>query len=158
MPVLRVVVGVGALRGLTGGVGASQGHMWKMKMVYCKLKMYSWKLKMVYWKLETIEHELRSTGPILVPLLATRCLYWRVHLSSGQLDPTSYHSWPRDASIGGGSVWLKCKKDIENLNTLGVLGLVSRRSFLRKTSQWYRNRHWCFLHCTYKRAYKLSIR
>ena len=72
---------------------------------------YSWKLKMVYWTLKTIEHELRSLGPKLVPLLATRwlyggtselsstspnlvplmatrCLYQGVCLSSGQLDPT----------------------------------------------------------------------
>ena len=50
-------------------------YSWKLKTVYCKLKMHSWKLKMVYWKLHTIEHELRSTGPNLVPLLAIRCLY-----------------------------------------------------------------------------------
>ena len=34
-----------------------------------------WKVKMVYWTLQTIEHEFRSIGPRLVPLLATRCLY-----------------------------------------------------------------------------------
>ena len=89
---------------------------------------------MVCLKLKTIEHEVRSTGPNLLPLLATRCLYQGVpnlvplfatrclyhgvHLktqdgllqtenillktkdnrkmSSGQSDPTSYHSWPLD--------------------------------------------------------------
>ena len=101
-------------------------YSWKLKIVYCKLKMYSQKLKMVYWKLKTIENELRSTGSNLVPLLATRCLYWcrqyiwaqvnwiqlsltlatrclywGVHLSSGQPDPISYHSWPLDVSTGG---------------------------------------------------------
>ena len=38
--------------------------------------------------LQTIEHELRSTRPKLVPLLALRCLYRGIHLSSGQLDLT----------------------------------------------------------------------
>ena len=33
---------------------------------------YSWNSKMVYWTLQTIEHELRSMGPKLVPLLGTR--------------------------------------------------------------------------------------
>ena len=33
--------------------------------------------------------ELRSTGPNLVPFLATTCLYWAVHLSPGQLDPST---------------------------------------------------------------------
>ena len=27
-----------------------------------------------------------------------------VHLSSGQLDPTSYHSWPLDTSTGVGNL------------------------------------------------------
>ena len=39
--------------------------------------------------------------PEVIPLLATRCLYWEVHLSSGQLYLTEYHSWPLDASTRG---------------------------------------------------------
>ena len=40
--------------------------------------------------------ELRSTGLNLVPLLATRCLYWRVHLTEGQPDQKAdqMSSWP----------------------------------------------------------------
>ena len=81
--------------------------------------MYSWKLKMVYWNLRqqkmtlhqldpTSYHswpldasvggtsDLRSTGHNLVPLLATRCLYWGVHLTKGQPDPKDDQmpSWP----------------------------------------------------------------
>ena len=43
--------------------------------------------------LQTIEHELRSTGPKLVPLLAARCHYWGggVCLTEGQLDPKAGH-------------------------------------------------------------------
>ena len=41
-----------------------------MKMVYCKVL-----LKTEDGLLQTIVHELRSMGPKLVPLLATRCLY-----------------------------------------------------------------------------------
>ena len=71
--------------------------------------------------LQTIEHELRSMSPKLVPLLATRCPYQGVYLteslpdpkanqmsrspdiilSSGQLDLCQYHSWPPDASTEG---------------------------------------------------------
>ena len=55
--------------------GEEVAYIWKLKMVYCKLQTYSWKLKTVYSNLKTIENELRSTGPNLVPLLATGCLY-----------------------------------------------------------------------------------
>ena len=34
---------------------------------------------------QLLTSELRSTGPKLVPLLANKCLYQGVHLSSGQL-------------------------------------------------------------------------
>ena len=46
--------------------------------------------------LQTIEHELRSTGPKLVPLLATRCLYQGLCLTEGQPDPKADHmsTWP----------------------------------------------------------------
>ena len=56
---------------------------------------YSWKLKMV-WTLQTIEHEFRSMGPTLAPLLATRCLYWGISLTKGQSDPKAHKmsSWP----------------------------------------------------------------
>ena len=50
-------------------------YFWQLKMVYCKVKMSSWELKMAYWQLKTIENELRSTRPNLIPLFATRCLY-----------------------------------------------------------------------------------
>ena len=36
-------------------------------------------------QLQTLEHELRSTLPKLVPFLATRLFYWGVHLNSDQL-------------------------------------------------------------------------
>ena len=58
----------------------------------------------------TLDHEmplpggtsyLSSTRPSLVPLLATRCLYQGVHLTSGQADPTLYQSWLLDASPVG---------------------------------------------------------
>ena len=44
--------------------------------------------------------ELRLTEPKLVPFLATRCLYWGIHLSSDELDLSEYHSWPPYASMG----------------------------------------------------------
>ena len=59
--------------------------------------------------------ELRSTWPKSVPLLATRCCWGYVSaqvkwspllatrggcLSSGQLNPSQYHSWPLDAAGG----------------------------------------------------------
>ena len=65
--------------------------------------------------------ELRSTGPKLVPLLAMRCLYQ------------------------GGPSDLSARRTSENLNTLGVLGLASQRSFLRRTNE----KHRCFKHETY---------
>ena len=64
-----------------------------MKMVYCKVL-----LKTQDGLLQTIEHELRSVEPKLVPLLATRCTTWgvlrgiegdggqRVHLTKLQPD------------------------------------------------------------------------
>ena len=62
--------------------------------VYCKVL-----LKTQDSLLQTIEHELRSMVPKLVPLLATGCLYlgvlrghmmvmgWEVHLTKHQPDP-----------------------------------------------------------------------
>ena len=52
-----------------GGVGGIRGYIWKMKAVYCKVL-----LKTPDSLLQTIEHELRSTGPKLVPLFVTGCL------------------------------------------------------------------------------------
>ena len=49
------------------GIG---GYIWKMKTVYCKVL-----LNTQDGLLQTIEHELRSLGPMLIPLLVTRCLY-----------------------------------------------------------------------------------
>ena len=49
------------------GIG---GYIWKMKTVYCKVV-----IKTQDGLLQTIEHEIRSIRPNLVPLLATRCLY-----------------------------------------------------------------------------------
>ena len=57
--------------------------------------------------------ELRSTGSKLVIFVATRCLYQGVHLTEGQPDPKvdQMSSWP-EMPVLGGSIWLKCKKDI----------------------------------------------
>ena len=84
---------------------------WKLKMVYCKLKTYSWKIKMVYWKLKTIASELRSWSIAnWRHTLENSRQYidnWRQwKMNSHQLDPTSYHSWPLDASTGG---WGTCE-------------------------------------------------
>ena len=79
--------------------------------------------------------------PDIVLLLATRFLYWwGVHLSSSHLDPTESHSWPWDASMGCPPD-LNAKRTSENLNTDGVSGLASQRSFLRKTKQYFWNHH-----------------
>ena len=87
-----VGVGIkGANKGHTGeDIG---GYIWKMKMVYCKVL-----LKIQDGLLQTIEHELRSMGPRLVPPLITRCLYLGhcggmrsdgvgAHLTNHQPDP-----------------------------------------------------------------------
>ena len=86
-----------------------------------------------------------------------------VHLSSGQLDLTQFWSWPWDTCTGGvhlswvclaaivncpyvvlllvtgcvygGSIWLKCKKDIWKFGHILGLGLASQRSFLWKTNK-----------------------
>ena len=81
MPVLEVVVGVS--RGLTGGIGGVRknwGLHIKMKMVYSKVL-----LKTQNGLLQKVEHELSSTGPKLVPFLATILL--GVHLTEGQPNP-----------------------------------------------------------------------
>ena len=46
--------------------------------------------------LQTIEHEVRSMGPKFIPHLATRCLYWGVHLTECQPDPKDHQMsrWP----------------------------------------------------------------
>ena len=72
MPVHGVQVGVGESGGKRGCRGV-RGH-WQLHMkneVLCKLL-----LKTQDGLLQTIEHELRSSGPNLVLVLATRCLYW----------------------------------------------------------------------------------
>ena len=85
--------------------GSQQGHwgyIWKMKTVYCKVL-----LKTQDGLLQTIEHELKSMGTKLVPLLATRCLYLGtlrgiggdgvgVHLTKHQPDPQDdqMSHWP----------------------------------------------------------------
>ena len=77
-------------RGISGGIGVtSENSRWS-------IAKYSSKLKTVYWTLQTIEHELRWTGPKLVPLLATRCLYQGFHLTEGQPDPKADQmlNWP----------------------------------------------------------------
>ena len=55
--------------------------------------------------------ELRLTGPNAVPLLATRCLYWGVCLSSGQPDANWFHSCPLEASTGEGVHLTKDQSD-----------------------------------------------
>ena len=58
-------------------------------------------------KAEKGTSDLRSTRPNFVLVLATRCLCWGEHLSSGQLDLTEYWSWPPGVSNGvGGGVHL----------------------------------------------------
>ena len=59
-----------SVRGTDRGVGGIGGLPMKMETVYWKVI-----LKTQDGLLQTIEHELRSMGPKLVPLLATRCLY-----------------------------------------------------------------------------------
>ena len=92
----------GGIRGLTGGIG---GYIWKIKMVYCKVL-----LKTQDGLLKTIEHELRSMGPKLVPLLATRYLCLGaieglmgvgVHLTKHQPDPQAddMSCWPAVVSL-----------------------------------------------------------
>ena len=99
MPLLKVGV-PGADRGV-GVLGCIGGYIWKMKMVCCKVL-----LKTQDSLLQTIEHELRSTGPKFLPLLATRCLslgalrgMWEnggVHLTKHQCDPQAddMSCWP----------------------------------------------------------------
>ena len=60
-------MGLMGCRGIRGYWG---GYIWKMQMVCCKVL-----LKMQDNLLQMIDHELRSMGPKLVPLLATKCLY-----------------------------------------------------------------------------------
>ena len=71
MPVLWVGRGI---RGPAGGLGVLEGH-WEI--TYEKMKTVSCKevLKTQYGLLQTTEHEFRSTGPKLIPLLAMTCLY-----------------------------------------------------------------------------------
>ena len=98
----------------------------------------------------------------LVPVLATRCLYWGVCLSSGQLDLTQLCSWPWDTSMGGHLSWvcltakvkltwcstalshwmpllggtsdLSAKRSSENSNTICISCFALQRSFLQKTN------------------------
>ena len=62
-----------------------------MKTVYCKVL-----IKTQDSLLQTIEQELRSMGPKFIPLLATRYLYWGVHLTECQCDPKDnpMSRWP----------------------------------------------------------------
>ena len=86
----RCLYGGGVVRQANGVVGALGGYIWKMKMVYCKGL-----LRTQDGLLQTIEHELRSMGPKLLPLLATRCLslgHWGVMGWRGTFDKTS--AWP----------------------------------------------------------------
>ena len=83
-------LGWGGVSGASRGVGVAggiRGYIWKMKTVSCKVL-----LKTQDGLLQTIEHELRSTRPKIVPLLATRCLSLGalrggVHLTKQQPDP-----------------------------------------------------------------------
>ena len=80
------------------------GYIWKMKTVYCKVLV-----KTQDGLLLTIEYELRSMRPKLVPFLPTRCCYlqgiegayWgdgcgRIHLTKHHTDPQADHMlcWP----------------------------------------------------------------
>ena len=83
--------------------------------------------------------KLEISGPEynLVPVLATRCLY---HGGTSDWRWTWSKGWPNvkltyDVPIGGPSD-LSAKRTYENFNTLGVWGLASLRSFLRKTNNY----------------------
>ena len=106
-----------------------EGYIWPKVSLIQRLTKYQADLIQYHsWPLDASiggSSEFRSTRPNLVLLLATRCstggyiwaqVNWTqlstvlghqmpllgVHLSSGQLDPTEYHSWPLDASTWGG--------------------------------------------------------
>ena len=86
----------GGIMGWQGcrGVGVFGGYIWKMKTVYCKVL-----LKIQDGLLQKKEHELRSTRPNLVPLVATRCLslgaggVGGVHLTKQQPDAQADDVW-----------------------------------------------------------------
>ena len=65
-----------------------------MQTVYCKVL-----LKTQDGLFETIEHELRSTGPKLVPLLATRCLSLWCYIWA-EVNLTSLHTIAHYHSCG----------------------------------------------------------
>ena len=137
------VLGWGHQGGWWGALGVLGVTYEKMKMVFCKVL-----LKTQDGLLNTIEHELRWMGPKLVPLLATRCLYqrgniwaqvnWTLYWGTSELRSTR----PNWVSLlvlrclyEGGPINLNAKRTSENMNTLGVLGLASQRSFLQKTNK-----------------------
>ena len=69
-----------------------------MKTVSCKEV-----LKTQDSPLQTIEHELRTTGPKLLPLLAMRCLYQGVHLTNMMTYVVSQPgscNWPANKPCG----------------------------------------------------------
>ena len=71
-----------------------------------------------------------SSWPDVVPLLATRCLY--LCLSSGQLDPTQYHSWPLDASTGG-YIWAQVTRTQVSTSPWSLDALLGGISEIRST-------------------------
>ena len=106
MPVLGGIEGADGSIGASGVGGTSQ--KWRESIANCKCtsELRSTRPNLVpLWATRCLYQghtsELRSTRPNLVLLLATRCLYQGVHLRSGQLDPSQYHSWPLDASTRG---------------------------------------------------------
>ena len=58
--------------GWHGGIEGQMGDTWGMGVTPEKSRQsiakYSWKIKMVYWTLQTIEHEIRSMGPVTTTL------------------------------------------------------------------------------------------
>ena len=102
----------GGIKGTDRGHRGSQGAL---GLTYEKWRQsiakYSWKLKTLELRLTGPNlvlllvtrclylwgtSELRSTAPNIVLVLATRCLYWGVHLTECQHDPKANQmsSWP----------------------------------------------------------------
>ena len=85
---------------VVGWGGASRGQQVASVGIGVTYEKWRWSFCKVLLKtedslLQTIEHELRPTGPKLVLVLATRCLYL-VCLTEGQPDPKAdkMSSWP----------------------------------------------------------------
>ena len=79
--------------------------------------------------------ELRSNRPNLVPVLATRCLYWRGTFELRSTGPNLVPVLATRCLYWGYTSDLSAKRTSENLNTLCISCFASQRSFLRKTNK-----------------------